>query len=72
MGDFVASCDDLKMSKRKIMIIDFRKSPPSPLPAAVKGVDVEQVETEKHLGVVLDNRLTHKSHADPVCRDRHR
>ncbi len=56
VDDFVASSDKpfiiLNKSKTKDMIIDFRKSPPSPLPTVFKAADIETAESYQYLAVV--------------------
>lgn len=48
VDDFVAWCDEffspsfhLNLPKTKYVIIDFRKSKPSPLPTVINGVDID-------------------------------
>ena len=66
IADFVQWCDDnfleLNVGKTEEMIIDFRKNGTQPNPVIIKGVEVERVNTHKHLGVVFDKSLNWKEH----------
>ena len=49
------------------MIVDFRKSSPSPTLTVIKGSNIELVDRYKYLGTAIDSKLGFELHVDAVC-----
>lgn len=47
----------LNVNKTKEMVIDFRRSPPSPVMTTIKSLDIEIIDTHKYFVLVIDNKL---------------
>jgi len=73
--DFVTWCDDsylkLNTTKTKDMIIDFRTRTVDHVTTIIKGQTVEQVESFKYLGTIIDSKLSFESNCDMVCKKGH-
>ena len=73
--NFVSWCDDnflqLNVKKTKEMVIDFRQKKPNTDSVEIKGEKVEKVKTYKYLGVVFDDKLSWREHADTTARKIH-
>ena len=52
----------LKVTKTKVMIVDYRKRSTEHVPILIDGVVVEQVESFKFLGVHINNKLVWSKH----------
>ena len=61
-------CLSLNVKKTKELVIDFRikKNPLSPL--VIKDQEIEQVQTYKYLGVIIDDKLNWQMHSSAVCK----
>lgn len=63
--DFVVWCHrnllQLKASKAKELVIDFRMDSPTPRPVLIGTEEVEVVRTCKYSGLWLDNKLAWKN-----------
>ena len=72
IDNFVDWCDDnylhLNVDKTKEMIIDFRRNRAAPTPIIIKGAEIQQVETYKYLGVVVDNKLNWTHNTDAIMK----
>ncbi len=70
VNDFMTWCDSaflqVNIQKTRHMVIDFRSSPPAPLPTRVKGQMVEWASSYKHLGLIIDNKLRFDTHVEAV------
>ena len=62
----------MNVKKAKELVIDFRikKNPVSPL--VIKGQEIEQVQTYKYLGVIIDDKLNWQRHSSAVCNQLNR
>jgi len=71
----VTWCDDsylkLNTTKTKDMIIDFRTRTVDHVTTIIKGQTVEQVESFKYLGTIIDLKLSFESNCDMVCKKGH-
>ena len=58
----------MNVKKTKELVIDFRikKNPLSPL--VIKDQEIEQVQTYKYLGVIIDDKLNWQMHSSNVCK----
>lgn len=61
----------LNVNKTKDMVIDIRRSPPSPSMTTIKGLDIKAVDTHKYLSVVIDNKLNFQPNVLAVCKRVH-
>ena len=72
VNSFVKYCDtnylELNVVKTKEMIIDYRKKQQLVTAIIIKGVEVENIETYKYLGLTLDNKLNWHSNADILIK----
>ena len=72
VDDFVSWCDKsflkINVLKTKDMVVDFRKSPPSPKLTDIKGEKLELVDSYKYLGVIVDNKLCFEPQADAISK----
>ena len=61
-------CLSLNVKKTKELVIDFRikKNPLSPL--VIKDQEINQVQTYKYLGVIIDDKLNWQMHSSAVCK----
>ena len=72
ISSFTTWCEDhclsLNVKKTKELGIDFRikKNPLSPL--VIKDQKIEQVQTYKYLGVIIDDKLNWQMHSSAVCK----
>ena len=72
ISSFTTWCEDhwlsLNVKKTKELVIDFRikKNPLSPL--VIKDQEIEQVQTYKYLGVIIDDKLNWQMHSSAVCK----
>lgn len=53
-------------SKTKKLVMDFRRSRPSPQAVQIEGEEVKVVNTQKYLGLWLDNKMNVTSNTAPV------
>ena len=71
IDNFVDWCDAnhliLNASKTKEMIIDFRKKLPEPSSITIKKEKIEQVDSFKYLGVIVDNKLSWRENTDLIA-----
>lgn len=58
----------LNINKPKDMVIDFRRSPPTPLMTTIKGRHIDIVDNHKYLGVVIYNKLSFQLSVLAVCK----
>jgi hypothetical protein len=65
-------CDEnflrLNVAKTKELVWDYRKAPPDRDPVRMENLAVEQVQSYKYLGLLIDNRLTFSEHVKAVIR----
>ena len=60
------NCLHLNVSKRKEMCIDFRRNRTAISPIVINGEPVEQVDSFKYLGVILDEHFSFTEHVTAV------
>jgi hypothetical protein len=67
---FDSSFLELNVQKTKEICFEESRARDASLvrPVKIKGENVEQVETFKYLGTILDNRLCFSAHIDSVCK----
>ena len=69
---FVDWCDKnyllLNVPKTNEMIIDFRRNKTYPPPVLIKGTEVNRVDFHKHLGLIIDNKLTWNHNTTSVIK----
>jgi hypothetical protein len=75
VNNFVDWCEenylDLNTGKTKEMIFDTRRKKGSHEPIMIAGVEVEQVESYRYLGVVIDNKLSWHANTDQILKKAH-
>lgn len=75
VDNFVKWCDDshlqINLTKTKDMAIDFRKNAKTPEPVMIKGQLMEQVQSYKYLGTIIDCTLNFKENFKAVNRKGH-
>ena len=75
IDDFVKWCEEsylqLNISKTKDMIIDFRRHACEPEVTTIKGQTVEQVQSYKYLGSIIDAQLNFEANCEAVCKKGH-
>jgi hypothetical protein len=67
----VANDLDLNVTKTKEMVFDRRKKKTPLLPLTIRGVNVEQVDSFKFLGVTISNDLSWAVHTDLSVKKAH-
>ena len=50
------------------MIIDFRKNRTNVTPVFIKNIQIDQVDTYKYLGLILDNKLNWSPNTDAIIK----
>ena len=48
--------------------MDFRRSKPALLPVSMEGVNVDTVNTDKYLGIHLDNKLDWSANTEALYK----
>ena len=72
ISSFTTWCEDhclsLTVKKTKELVIDFRIKKNRLSPLAIKDREIEQVQTYKYLGVIIDDKLNWQMHSSAVCK----
>ena len=67
---FTSWCEENKLllntDKTKEVVFDFRTKPTELKPVVINGCEIEQVDSYKYLGVIIDNKLTWVEQAKSV------
>lgn len=75
VDNFVKWCEDshlhINITKTKDMAIDFRKNAKTPEPVTIKGQVIEQAQSHKYLGTIIDSALNFKENCKAVSRKGH-
>ena len=59
---------ELKVSKTKEMVIDFKTSSATPSPIVLKSSKVERVSSYRYLGIVIDDKLSWHVYIDYLIK----
>ena len=62
------NCLLLNTTKTKELVLDFRRSKTPYQSVCIDGGEIETVQTCKHLGVVLENKLEWSANIEAACR----
>ena len=57
---------ELTIGKTKELVVDFCRSRKQPIPIAIKGVEIEQVDSCRVLGVHINNELDWKDNTEAL------
>lgn len=75
IDDFVQWCEEsylqLNISKTKDMVVDFRKQQNGHGVTLIKGQKIEQVQSYKYLGTIINEKLNFDQNCKSVCKKGH-